>query len=664
MSNSRYYITTPIYYVNDEAHLGHAYTTTLADVLMRYHRLFGAETYFLTGTDEHGQKVQQAAEKRGIPPQQHADELAPRFQELWQKLNIENSDFVRTTQKRHTQVVQRILQQIWDQGEIYADTYEGWYEISEERFLTDKEFEEKGYTPDSPEVSRIQEKNYFFKMSAYQDWLIEHIQTHPEFLQPESRKNEILGFLKQPLGDLCISRPKTRLSWGIELPFDTDYVTYVWFDALLNYISVHLDNGGEAELQKWWPEAVHLIGKDILMTHSVYWPTMLKAADLEPPKSIVAHGWWLINNSKMSKSKGSVVKPLALMEKYGVDAFRYFLVRDMNLGLDSQFSEQALVQRINSDLANDFGNLLNRTLKLLKRYFDGVIPTPGSNGELENEVQQLAEATLKEVPILVNSYKLHAALEEIMQLVRRANKYLEQTEPWKLAKSDLAAAGTVLYTVLEVVRLSATLLSPVIPGKIEDLLNQLGLSPADLKLSWGALPAGIQTREAQVLFPRQEYIEEANMISETPISSEVPVTQAQVSAVAEGQTPPVGTPEAAAAATPVAEAEPDNLITIGDFAKVELRVAEIVEAERVPKTDKLMRVIVSLGNEQRQVVAGIAAYYEPEALVGKRVVMVANLKAVKLRGVESHGMLLAAKAGDQLSLVTPLNEVAVGAVIS
>ncbi len=662
MSKPNYYITTPIYYVNDDAHLGHAYTTTLADVLMRYQRLFGAETYFLTGTDEHGQKVEQAAEKRGITPQQHADELAPRFETLWKQLNIDHSDFIRTTQTRHTQVVQQILQQIWDQGEIYADTYEGWYETSEERFLTDKEFEEKGYTADSPEVTRIQEKNYFFKMSAYQDWLIDHIQTHPEFLQPESRKNEILGFLKQPLGDLCISRPKTRLSWGVELPFDKDYVTYVWFDALLNYISVHLDNGGPAELQKWWPEAVHLIGKDILMTHAVYWPTMLKAAGLAPPKSIVAHGWWMINSGKMSKSKGTVVKPQELMDKYGVDAFRYFLVRDMSLGQDSQYSEQALVQRINSDLANDFGNLLNRTLKLLKRYFGGVIPTPGQNGDLETEVQQLAEATLITVPKLVNEYKLHTALEEIMQLVRRANKYLEQTEPWKTAKTDLERTGTVLYTVLEIFRLSATLLSPVIPGKIDDLLNQLGLSQADLQLKWGALPSGIQTREAQVLFPRQEYIEEMNMTNETETPNLPPVTQAQASAIAEGQasaTAVVSPPPA-----PAAEAEPDNLITIGDFAKVELRVAEIVEAERVPKTDKLMRVIVSLGDEQRQVVAGIAAYYEPEALVGKRVVMVANLKAVKLRGVESRGMLLAAKAGDQLSLVTPLNEVAVGAVIS
>lgn len=636
-----YYVTTPIYYVNDEAHIGHAYTTTLADVLRGYHRLFGAETFFLTGVDEHGQKVQQAAERKGISPQAHCDEMAPRFQSLWEKMNIHPDDFVRTTQERHKKIVTQVLQQLWDSGQIYDATYEGWYELSEERFLTEKEVQEKGYTPDSPEIQFIQEKNYFFKMSAYQEWLVEHIQNNPDFIRPESRRNEVLGFLRQPLGDLCISRPKARLSWGIELPFDADYVTYVWFDALLNYVSVHLDAGGEAQLAKWWPHSVHLIGKDILTTHAVYWPTMLKAAGMEPPKTILAHGWWLLDSAKMSKSKGNVVKPLALMDKYGVDAFRYFLMREMALGSDSNFSEKAFVERLNTDLANDFGNLLNRTLKLLNNFFQGVIPAPAEKGELEHELEALGQETLTKVKSLVLDYKLHAAIEETLQLVRRANKYMEQTEPWKVGKTDSARAGTILWHVLEVFRLAAALLSPVIPGKIDDLLDQLGLERSHLALAWGALPPGIQTRAARVLFPRQEYLEE-------PM-----------------ETPTVAPVEAAPVAAPAApEVAPDNLIGIDDFKKVELRVATIVEAERIPKADKLLKLIVDLGPEKRQIVSGIAAYYEPEALIGKQVVVVTNLKPVKLRGVESFGMILAAKTDTEFSLVSPLTPVGTGAGVA
>lgn len=651
---SRFYITTPIYYVNDEAHLGHAYTTTMADVLTRFHQLFGDETFFLTGTDEHGLKVQQAAQKRGISPQQHADELAPRFAHLWEKMNIHPDDFIRTTEHRHKKVVQEVLQRIYDLGEIYADTYAGWYEISEERFLTEKEMEAKGYTAESPEVQRIEEKNYFFKMSAYQDWLIQHIEQNPEFIMPEGRRREILGFLRQPLGDLCISRPKSRLSWGIELPFDNDYVTYVWFDALLNYISVHLDRGGDAELAKWWPHSHHLIGKDILMTHAIYWPTMLKAAGYAPPKSLIAHGWWMIDSGKMSKSKGNVVKPLELMDKYGVDAFRYFLVRDMSLGQDSNFSEKALVERLNSDLANDFGNLLNRTHKLVARYFDGVIPAPAELGPLEQELKELGEKTLASVKRQVLEFKLHSALEDVLQLVRRANKYLEETAPWKLVKTDPAATGTVLWHVLEIFRLAASLLSPVIPGKIANLLHQLGLDADALQLEWGALPSGVKTREAEVLFPRQEYLESTDTDKESKENTMEASNPAEIKTAAT---------QPAAAAQP-AEAEPDNLIGIEDFAKVQLRVAQVLEAERVPKTDKLLRLIVDLGDEKRQIVAGVAAWYEPEQLIGKQIVVVANLKPVKLRGIESHGMLLAAKSEGKLSVLTPLGEVATGASIS
>lgn len=650
---SRFYITTPIYYVNDEAHLGHAYTTTMADVLTRFHQLFGDETFFLTGTDEHGLKVQQAAQKRGISPQQHADELAPRFAHLWEKMNIHPDDFVRTTEHRHKKVVQEVLQRIYDLGQIYADTYAGWYEISEERFLTEKEMEAKGYTAASPEVQRIEEKNYFFKMSAYQDWLIQHIEQNPEFIMPEGRRREILGFLRQPLGDLCISRPKSRLSWGIELPFDNDYVTYVWFDALLNYISVHLDRGGDDELAKWWPHSHNLIGKDILMTHAIYWPTILKAAGYAPPKSLIAHGWWMIDSGKMSKSKGNVVKPLELMDKYGVDAFRYFLVRDMSLGQDSNFSEKALVERLNSDLANDFGNLLNRTHKLVARYFDGVIPAPAELGPLEQELKELGEKTIASVKQQVLEFKLHSALEDVLQLVRRANKYMEETAPWKLVKTDPAATGTVLWHVLEIFRLAASLLSPVIPGKIANLLHQLGLDADALRLEWGVLPAGVQTRAAEVLFPRQEYLEASDTDKESKENKMEASNPVKTEAA----------PPAAAAQPAPAEAEPDNLIGIEDFAKVQLRVAQVLEAERVPKTDKLLRLIVDLGDEKRQIVAGVAAWYEPEQLIGKQIVVVANLKPVKLRGIESHGMLLAAKSEGKLSVITPLGEVATGASV-
>lgn len=640
---SRFYITTPIYYVNDEAHLGHAYTTTMADVLTRYHQLLGDETFFLTGTDEHGLKVQQAAARRGITPQAHADELAPRFAQLWEKLNIHPDDFVRTTEHRHKKVVQEVLQRIYDLGEIYSDTYGGYYEVSEERFLTEKEMEDKGYTAESPEVQYIEEKNYFFKMSQYQEWLIAHINSHPEFILPEGRRNEILGFLRQPLGDLCISRPKSRLSWGVELPFDTNYVTYVWFDALLNYISVHLDRGGDNELAKWWPESHHLIGKDILMTHAIYWPTMLKAAGFPPPKSLIAHGWWTIDAAKMSKSKGNVVKPLELMDKYGVDAFRYFLVRDMTLGLDSNFSEKALIERLNSDLANDFGNLLNRTHKLVARYFNGVIPPATEAGPLEAELQALGERTIAGVKAHVLDFRLHAAVEEVLQLVRRANKYMEETAPWKLAKTDLGATGSILWHVLEIFRLAASLLAPVIPGKMANLLHQLGLDESHLQLAWGVLPAGVQTREAEVLFPRQEYPIETEQTMETPVTA---------------------SPESPSPAAGEDAVNTVSLIGIEDFAKVQLRVAQVVEAERVPKTDKLLRLVVDLGDEKRQIVAGVAAWYEPETLLGKQIVIVANLKPVKLRGIESHGMLLAAKSEGKLSVLTPLGDVATGAAIS
>ncbi len=649
-----FYITTPIYYANGEPHIGHAYTNTLADVSARFHRLYGEEAFFLTGLDEHGQKVEQAAALRNISPQQHCDEMMEKFKHLWTRLNIQPDDFLRTTEPRHKTVVQQVLQQLWDAGHIYSDTYSGYYELSEERFLTDKEMEEKGYTAESPEVTHIEEKNYFFKMSEHHDWLVQHIEQNPDFIQPEGRRKEMLGFLKQPLGDLCISRPKSRLSWGIELPFDTDYVTYVWFDALLNYISAPLSHGGPDNLERLWPQVTHLLGKDILMTHAIYWPTMLHAAGYAPPKQLIAHGWWMVENAKMSKSKGNSIDPLDMIEKYGADAFRYVLMREMALGLDSDFSEKAFVLRLNTDLANDFGNLLNRTLNLLHKYFDGVVPAPVAVGEAEQAIEALAQKTLQDTEQLVRGFKMNLALDTVLQLVRHANKYINDEAPWSVAKTDLPRAGTVLYYVLEVFRLAATLLSPVIPGKMESVLQQLGLDAQALKLEWGVLAAGTQTQKPEVLFPRQEYIEKEKPMENTV---ETPVKEEAVKAEA-----PVAAPEAPAEAP--AEAVEPSYIGIEDFAKVELKVAEVVEAERVPKTDKLLRLIVKIGEEQRQIVAGIAAFYEPEKLIGQQVVVVTNLKPVKLRGIESRGMILAAKSGDQLSVLTPLNDVATGAQIS
>lgn len=662
-----FYITTPIYYANGEPHIGHAYTNTLADVSARYHRLYGEETFFLTGIDEHGQKVEQAAALRNITPLQHCDEMVEKFKNLWARLDIQPDDFLRTTEPRHQKVVQQVLQQLWDSGQIYSDTYSGWYELSEERFLTDKEMEEKGYTKDSPEISQIEEKNYFFKMSTHQDWLLNHIEQHPEFIQPEGRRKEMLGFLKQPLGDLCISRPKSRLSWGIELPFDKDYVTYVWFDALLNYISAPLSHGGPEHLQTLWPQVTHLLGKDILMTHAIYWPTMLHAAGYAPPKKLIAHGWWMVNNAKMSKSKGNSIDPLDMIEKYGADAFRYVLMREMTLGLDSDFSEKSFVLRLNTDLANDFGNLLNRTLNLLNKYFEGVVPEPTVVGEAELAIEALALKTLKDTEALVRDFKMNQALDTVLQLVRHANKYINDEAPWATAKTDLPRAGTVLYYVLEVFRLAATLLSPVIPGKMASLLAQLGLNAQDLKLAWGTLAPGTQTQKPEVLFPRQEYIEKENTM-ENPTGNPTETAVNPVSTPAEkvNGAAEATSPEAAKDATKDAaqEAPQETFIGIEDFAKVELKVAEVVEAERVPKTDKLLRLIVKIGEEQRQIVAGIAAFYEPEALIGKQVVVVTNLKPVKLRGIESRGMILAAKSGELLSVLTPLNEVATGAQIS
>ena len=507
----RFYITTPIYYVNDKPHLGTAYATITADVLTRFHRLFGEETFFLTGTDEHGQKVQQAAEKRGISPQQHCDEMVERFKSAWKALNISNDIFFRTTDEYHKKVVQTCLQKLFDRGEIYEATYEGWYSVSEEIFYTEKELVD-GKSPTGKEVTKIQEKNYFFRMSKYQQRLIDHIEKHPDFIQPDFRKNEVLGFLRQPLGDLCISRPKSRLSWGIEIPFAKDYVTYVWFDALLNYATaVGLEQPGrEADFKKWWVDAgpVHLIGKDILTTHSVYWTTMLMALEIPLPRHIFATGWILNkDNAKMSKSAGDVVNPVDIKDMIGLDELRYFLTRDVHMGNDAPFSLDLVESRVNSELANNLGNLLSRTSNLVEKFFAGKKPAftkdDESSLQLREKTLALPELVKKDVECFRTSY----ALESIVQVLTLANRYLEEKAPWKMAKEDLPGAGHVLATTLEVLRIAGILLLPVMPDKAQELLNRIGSEPCAWNevAKWPAIKEGSPTRKGDPLFPRLDF---------------------------------------------------------------------------------------------------------------------------------------------------------------
>jgi len=491
-----FYLTTPIYYVNDKPHIGHAYTTILADVLARYHRNAGRETFFLTGLDEHGQKVQQAAEDRGIEPQQHCDEMAPRFIDLWEKLHISYDDFIRTTENRHKKIVQMFLQKVYDAGDIYEDEYEGLYSVSEERFITEKEAESDEFR----DIKNLKEKNYFFKMGKYQDALIDHIKSNPKFIQPEHRKNEILGFLRQPLNDLCVSRPKSRLNWGIELPFDKEYVTYVWFDALINYITAPGFGKDHESFDKWWPVSYHLIGKDILTTHAVYWPTMLMSANIELPQSIFAHGWWLMGESKMSKSIGNVINPMDLIDDYGVDPVRYYLMREMVLGQDSNFTMESFIQRYNSDLANDFGNLLSRISTLMKKNYDGRIPDPGELSEAELRIKTKGESLCGTVNGMIKNMRLNEAIENTMQYIRSVNKYMEENAPWKLVKEDKSAAGKILYTAGEALRLGAVLLSPVMPNRTAILLDALNAPGVDL--SWGGLKPGETLKDHEPLFPR------------------------------------------------------------------------------------------------------------------------------------------------------------------
>tara|TARA_Y100001970_G_scaffold290465_1_gene424291 strand:+ start:456 stop:1973 length:1518 start_codon:yes stop_codon:yes gene_type:complete len=502
MKKNTFYITTPLYYVNDEPHIGHAYTTILADVIARFQKNMDNNVYFLTGTDEHGQKVQEASQKRNMSPQNHADEYVERFVKLWKKLNIEYDDFIRTTEKRHTDRVEDLLMILWEKGEIYQDEYEGLYSVSEERFITEKEYE----TGEFREVKKIKEKNYFFKMSKYQKQLIDHIQKKTDFIRPESRKNEILGFLNKPLNDLCISRPKSRLNWGIELPFDEEYVTYVWFDALTNYISSIGWNSDENKFNELWPANYHLIGKDIITTHAVYWSTMLLAANIELPKSIFAHGWWLMNDTKMSKSLGNVVKPLDLIDEFGSDALRYYLMRNMVVGQDANFTYDLFIKRYNSDLANDYGNVVNRVLVLIDKYFESKVPCPGDYNKIDIELIGNFKSAYLKISNLIKDLKIHDAAELIFSLIRLINKYLEKKEPWKTVKEnseDKGITATTLFISIEAIRICSLLLNPIMPNKTSIVLDSIGIKSTNIKqISFGEIAPGQKINLISTLFPR------------------------------------------------------------------------------------------------------------------------------------------------------------------
>ena len=664
-----FYITTPIYYVNDVPHIGHAYTTVAADVLARYWRLRGRNVFFLTGLDEHGQKVQQAAAKAGIDPQAHCDKLAPQFQDLWKRLNISNDAFIRTTDISHKSVVQQYLEDLFSKDLIYKDNYTGWYCTFDERFWTEKDIE-AGLCPDCKRpVERISEHNYFFKMGQYQDRLIDHIKQHPNFIRPESRRNEVLGFLTtQKLGDLSISRPKSRLSWGIELPFDKDYVTYVWFDALLNYVSALEYLRSTPSRDQYWPASVHLVGKDILTTHAVYWSTMLMALNLPLPETIFAHGWWTVNGEKMSKSRGNVVDPNKMVDEFGADAFRYFLLREVPFGQDGDFSVQALAERANSDLANGIGNLLSRTLTMIDRSCEGTIPDVPQD-YLEKESQKYSHLLYAREQLLYVGQHLDDFFEKLAfnDLLRRITDqathvdiFIDEHEPWRLAKDPgkRKELNAVLYTAAECLRILSLCIYPFMPRTAENIAEQLGIvvnfsSPLlSQAIKWGELQGGTKIRKGSALFPRIDLKPQgAKTVNEATIPPQpTTVTPAPSTVV----------PQTSAPAAPAPASPPQ--ITIDEFMKIQLKTAKVISAERVPKSEKLLKLQVSLGEgtEQRQIVAGIGKKYEPEALIGKTIIIVANLKPAKLMGIESQGMVLAAGDSEVRGLITLLEDVEPG----
>lgn len=645
MPKPTYYITTPIYYPSDVLHIGHCYTTVAGDAMTRYKKMRGYDAYFLTGSDEHGQKIERSAAKAGTTPQAYVDEIVAGFKSLWRDYDIEYDDFIRTTEPRHEEVVKQIFKRLMDQDDIYKAEYEGYYCVSCETFFTERQLEEGKTCPDcGGPTELLKEESYFFRLGKYQDRLLQYIDEHPDFIQPITRRNEMVNFIKQGLEDLSASR--TTFKWGVPVPGDEKHVIYVWVDALSNYITA-LGYGSDDEslYERYWPADVHLVGKDIVRFHTIIWPAILMALDLPLPKQVFAHGWILVDEGKMSKSKGNVVDPRILGEKYGTDAVRYFLLREFIFGLDGNYSEEILVNRINTDLANDYGNLLSRTTAMITKFQNGVILAPGEKTTFDDELLELFRTVPGEMEACMDKLEFHNALAAVWKIVTKANKYIDETAPWNLNKTEAGKKqlSTVLYNMAEAMRIATILLSPFLVRTPAKVWAQLGLTGQDAILNWdslayGKIPADTQIKRGEPIFPRIDFGSD-----EEGDKAALEAERAAKKAAKEAEKARKKAEKANA---------PKPMITIDDFAKLDLRVAEVLAAERVENADKLLQLRIRIGEEERTLVAGVALHYAPEELVGKHIVVVANLQPAKLRGIESQGMLLAASDSESLQVIT------------